>query len=276
MIHRFVLALFTCFFIQNVSAQPIIQVKPEAVSVGATYWESMFRATSYPISFAPYFAETPQFPDWVPNANSYSGGAGYGWQTSGHLDAQWKSVKAGQAKFWRYARWQTGIFYTGRIVNGQTNALNTVSSLPNGNYSFTYQAYQNSMQYRMLGLNIRWLQFLPITKKEALQLYTGLGIMQGWTFNNNIAQTEYFLQSNSSASGQLIDLTKMETVLPSVKGRNFAMTRPQLPLGIAWKVGNRYSIDAELNLALEWYTLKKRRSTKDEAHGFSLRIAHYF
>lgn len=257
-------------------AQTPRNIKLDAVSVGTLFWDTEFKARTYPISFAPYFSEAPALPGWIPNATSFSSGAGFGWQWSGHIDAQWKLSGTSQSKWWRNARWQTGLFYTGHIVEGQTISLENYTTLPAGGSNSNYVGYQNSMQYRMLGVNIRWLQFLPVHKKGHFKLYTGIGFMHGWTFSNRIAQTEYNSQRVNSTSGEVISFTKQVNRLNDIKGRSFQMSRPQLPLGIQWRLNKRFSFDAEFNIATEWYTLKKRTNNKQEAHGFSFRIAHYF
>lgn len=273
---RAILVSFACICIQSGFAQPLIQLKPEALSVGATSWETMFKATTYPISFAPYFKVPPNLPNWLVNANTFSSGGGYTWQWSGHVDVQWKSVRANQSNLLRNARWQSGIFYTGRTVEGQTIGLNTDSLLTNGNMLITYAGYKNSMQYRMLGANIRWIQMLPLSKKERWLLYSGVGYMYGFSFTNNISQTEYFRQSEIAAGGQRIAFTNTSKDLAAVEARNFHMSRLQVPFGITRRLNSRIAVDAEMNLALEWFSMNKRRTYKDEAHGFSLRIAHYF
>lgn len=273
---RAILVCGACICMQHVFAQPLIQLQPEALSVGAIYWETMFKAINYPVSFAPYFKEPPNLPHWIVNANSYSSGSGYNWQWSGHADVQWKSVSANQPKWMRYARWQTGVFYTGRTVEGQTLALNTDTILPNGNFLITYQGYKNAMQYRMLGANIRWKQLLPLSAKERWLFYVGIGFMQGFSFTNTISQTQYFRQSEITAGGQRVAYTNTSKDVAAVTGRNFQMSRLQLPLGIAWRLTKRMAVDAEMNVALEWFSMNKRRTYKDEAHGFSLRIARYF
>jgi hypothetical protein len=258
------------------TAQRAPRLKMDAVQAGLSYYEWELRGLSFPLLFSHYLAPGTSFPALDPDWNSFTRNSGVQGSIPLQLDACWRLQRDGLAPFWKQARWETGLFYSREQVPGQSVGVRT-DSLSGGNFYLTEKLYINNMEFRMLGLQLAWKQYwMPNRHWTNLQVYTGLGYMFGFSFDNTISQASYERSLIVSASGQLLQQSENTSRMADLKGTGFRLQRLQVPLGISWRFLPGWGLLTELNLGISRHVLPKGRTAFDEAHGFSLRLSHYF